>query len=161
RLGARVPGTHADHLLRLAQSRAGHTRRSAAVRLQGPRSAPRSGHERAGGILARQPTRGTAGLSIHPSLVTEPAPPPLPNCYWALPGELLAGEHPSGASAEETRMRLGRLLAAGIECFIDLTFPGEAPAYDIALPIGVEYLRKPIKDHGLPELPEHMREILD
>src|SRR6185437_3987317 len=29
------------------------------------------------------------------------------------------------------------------------------------LPIGVEYLRKPIKDHGLPELPEHMREILD
>ena len=100
-------------------------------------------------------------MSLHPSLVTEPAPPPLPNCYWALPGELLAGEHPSGASAEETRMRLGRLLAAGIECFIDLTFPGEAPAYDIALPIGVEYLRKPIKDHGLPELPEHMREILD
>jgi ADP-ribosyl-[dinitrogen reductase] hydrolase len=58
-------------------------------------------------------------------------------------------------------MRLGKLLAAGIECFIDLTFPGEAPPYDLALPIGIEYLRKPIKDHGLPEVPEHMREILD
>jgi ADP-ribosyl-[dinitrogen reductase] hydrolase len=58
-------------------------------------------------------------------------------------------------------MRLGKLLAAGIECFIDLTFPGEAPPYDVALPIGIEYLRKPIKDHGLPEQPEHMREILD
>jgi len=49
----------------------------------------------------------------------------------------------------------------GIECFIDLTFPGEAPPYDPALPLGVEYLRKPIKDHALPELREHMREILD
>jgi ADP-ribosylglycohydrolase len=78
-----------------------------------------------------------------------------------VPGELLAGEHPSGASPEETRMRLGRLLAAGIECFIDLTFPGEAPPYDLVLPIGIEYLRKPIKDHALPEMPEHMREILD
>src|SRR6185437_12610501 len=86
---------------------------------------------------------------------------PLPNCYWALAGELLAGEHPSGPSPEETRMRLGKLLAAGIECFIDLTSPGEAPPYEVMLPIGIEYLRKPIKDHALPELPEHMREILD
>lgn len=100
-------------------------------------------------------------MSLDPSPATEPPQPPLPNCYWALAGELLAGEHPSGPSPEETRMRLGKLLAAGIECFIDLTSPGEAPAYDLMLPIGIEYLRKPIKDHALPELPEHMREILD
>ncbi len=58
-------------------------------------------------------------------------------------------------------MRLGRLLAAGIECFIDLTSPGEALPYDGALPLGIEYLRKSIKDHDVPDRPEHMRDILD
>jgi ADP-ribosyl-[dinitrogen reductase] hydrolase len=100
-------------------------------------------------------------LTLDPSSAPEPPAPLLPNCYWALPGQLLAGEHPSGSSPEETRTRIARLLAAGIECFIDLTFPGEAPPYDMTLPIGVEYLRKPIKDHGIPEMREHMREILD
>lgn len=87
--------------------------------------------------------------------------PPLPNSYWALPGELLAGEHPTGRSPEETRERVKKLLAAGIECFVDLTSPGEAAPYDVDLPLGIEYLRKPLKDHGLPEVREHMREILD
>ncbi len=100
-------------------------------------------------------------MSLDPSPDTEAAQPPLPNSYWALSNELLAGEHPSGSSPEDTRARIARLLAVGIECFIDLTFPGEAPPYDTALPIGVEYLRKPIKDHALPDLREHMREILD
>jgi ADP-ribosylglycohydrolase len=101
-------------------------------------------------------------LTREPSAAPEAAlGPPLPNCYWALPGELLAGEHPNGGSPAETRERVKRLLAAGIECFVDLTFPGEAAAYDAELPLGVEYLRKPIKDHGLPEARTHMREILD
>ncbi len=101
-------------------------------------------------------------MTREPSLAPEaPLEPPLPNCYWALPGELLAGEHPHGDSPAETRERVKRLLAAGIECFVDLTFPGETPPYDAELPLGVEYLRKPIKDHGLPEARAHMREILD
>lgn len=100
-------------------------------------------------------------MSLDPSSDPEALQPPLPNCYWALAGQLLAGEHPSGSSPEDTRARVTRLLAVGIECFIDLTSPGEAPPYDVVLPIGVEYLRKPLKDHGLPELREHMREILD
>ena len=85
-------------------------------------------------------------MTRDPSLAAEAAldPPPLPNCYWALPGELLAGEHPGGGSAAETRERVQRLLAAGIECFVDLTFPGEVDPYDVELPLGVEYLRKPI-----------------
>jgi ADP-ribosylglycohydrolase len=86
---------------------------------------------------------------------------PLLNSYWVLPGELLAGEHPSGGSREETRERLRKLLDVGVECFVDLTHPGEVAPYDGDLPLGVEYLRKPIKDHGLPEVREHMREILD
>jgi ADP-ribosylglycohydrolase len=87
--------------------------------------------------------------------------PPLPNTYWALPGVLLAGEHPSGPSPEATRQRLSQLLASGIECFIDLTHPSEIGPYDQELPFHIEYLRKPIRDHGLPEKREHMIEILD
>ncbi len=86
---------------------------------------------------------------------------PLPNTYWALPGLLLAGEHPSGLTDEATRQRLSTLVAAGIECFLDLTEPGEMEPYDQALPFHIEYLRKPIRDHGLPEKREHMMEILD
>ena len=94
-------------------------------------------------------------------LTSDALSPPLPNSYWVLPGELLAGEHPAGVSREETRERLRKLLDAGVECFVDLTLPGEVTPYDADLPISVEYLRKPIKDHGLPEVREHMREILD
>ena len=90
----------------------------------------------------------------------DPAPP-LPNSYWALPGLLLAGEHPSGLTPDATRQRLGQLLACGIECFLDLTHPSETDAYDQELPFQVEYLRKPIRDHALPERREHMIEILD
>ena len=88
-------------------------------------------------------------------------PSPLPNTYWALPGQLLAGEHPSGLTAEATRQRVTTLLAAGIECFLDLTHPSEIDPYDQVLPFQVEYLRKPIRDHSLPEKREHMMEILD
>ena len=86
---------------------------------------------------------------------------PLPNTYWVLPGLLLAGEHPSGLTLEATRQRLGTLLKCGIECFVDLTHPSEIDPYDQVLPLHVEYLRKPIRDHGLPEKREHMMEILD
>lgn len=86
---------------------------------------------------------------------------PLPNTYWALPGLLLAGEHPAGLTADATRQRLATLLAAGVECFLDLTHPSEIESYDQALPFHIEYLRKPIRDHGLPEKREHMMEILD
>ena len=54
------------------------------------------------------------------------------------------------------------LLAAGIEL---LRRPHAAAArstaYEPELPAGVEYLRTPIPDHGLPETRAHMREILD
>lgn len=89
-----------------------------------------------------------------------PAPPPLPNSYWVIPGRLLAGEHPGAGSPELTRQRVQQLLAAGIDCFIDLTMPGELEPYDPELPLEVEYLRKPIRDHGLPAERAHMVEIL-
>ncbi len=86
---------------------------------------------------------------------------PLPNSYWVLPSKLLAGEYPGGASPELTRARLQRLLDADIGCFIDLTQEGELEPYHAGLPLSVEYLRKPISDHSLPERREHMAEILE
>ena len=96
-------------------------------------------------------------------LVT-PAQLPLPNCYWVLPGQLLAGEYPGGPAPEATRTRLQRLLAVGIECFFDLTQPGEVaprPPYEGELPAGVEYLRAPVADHAVPEERAQMAAILE
>lgn len=85
--------------------------------------------------------------------------PPLPNSYWVVPGVLLAGEHPGGHSPGETRERLQRLMDAGVRCFIDLTHPDELDPYDSELPVPVDYLRKPIRDHSVPARREHMVEI--
>src|SRR5580704_5534746 len=89
-----------------------------------------------------------------------PATPPLPNSYWLIPGRVLAGEHPGGASAEVTRERLGKLLGAGIDSFIDLTHKRELPAYEKLLPDGIEYLRRPIPDHGVLSDPKDMAALL-
>jgi ADP-ribosyl-[dinitrogen reductase] hydrolase len=90
-----------------------------------------------------------------------PAPPPLPfpNSYWVIPGKVLAGEHPGGGPREETQKRLQQLLGVGVTCFIDLTMPDELPPYDMDLPMSVEYIRKPIKDHAVPARREHMLDI--
>ncbi|HZO21208.1 MAG TPA: ADP-ribosylglycohydrolase family protein, partial [Steroidobacteraceae bacterium] len=89
--------------------------------------------------------------------------PPLPmhNCYWVVPGLVLAGEHPGGPTPARTKQRLDRLLSAGIGAFLDLTHPEEVPRYDQELPFSIDYRRHAIVDHGLPASPAHMIEILD
>jgi ADP-ribosylglycohydrolase len=94
-----------------------------------------------------------------PARILAEAALPLPNSYWVVPGKVLAGEHPGGAAPEQTQQRVQRLIAAGISCFIDLTTPDETPSYDVDLPVQVEYLRRPIRDHGLPARPEQMLDI--
>ncbi|MEJ1960238.1 MAG: ADP-ribosylglycohydrolase family protein [Gammaproteobacteria bacterium] len=84
---------------------------------------------------------------------------PLPNCYWVIPGRLLAGEYPGGQTPAETRARLDKLIAAGVSCFIDLTQPDELEPYEFVLPDAVDYMRKPVRDHGLPARREHMIDI--
>ncbi len=84
-----------------------------------------------------------------------------PSSYWVLPGQLLAGEYPGAAEADSTRERLERLLAAGIDCFIDLTQEQELPPYADLLPASIQYYRQPIRDHAIPKQPEHMRAILE
>ena len=93
---------------------------------------------------------------------SNPAPAlPLPNSYWVVPGRLLAGEYPGGGTVAATRERLARLLAAGVDCFIDLTQPDEIAPYDVALPANVRYHRKSLPDHGIPVEAAQMREILE
>jgi ADP-ribosylglycohydrolase len=95
------------------------------------------------------------------------APPaPVGNAYWVEPGRLLAGEYPAADGEESARERLSRLLEAGIDCFVDLTEEDELPPYEQLLPgpygrDAVVYVRRPIRDHGLPQHPQEMREILD
>jgi ADP-ribosyl-[dinitrogen reductase] hydrolase len=85
---------------------------------------------------------------------------PLPNSYWVIPGQLLAGEYPGGSDASATRERVASLLAAGIDCFINLTATDELPPYHTALPASAQHFHRPIPDHGLPTQREHMRDIL-
>jgi ADP-ribosylglycohydrolase len=95
--------------------------------------------------------------------------PALPASYWAEPDRLLAGEHPGDADPVVAAARIGTLLDAGIDYFLDLTWPDELPDYAPLLPSpyasgprrAVMYSRRPIRDHALPDEPLQMVEILD
>ena len=94
------------------------------------------------------------------ALINMTARPPLPNSYWVTPGKLLGGEYPGGESDEDTARRLRALMDAGVDCFVNLTRPGELPAYSTLLPDGAVYFHLPILDHGLPVDHSYMRQIL-
>ncbi len=85
---------------------------------------------------------------------------PVDDSYWVIEGRLLAGCYPGGKRPQDVARRLGALLAAGFDAFIDLTEPGELPPYELYLPGHVRYARKPIPDHGVPDPPARMAEIL-
>jgi ADP-ribosylglycohydrolase/protein-tyrosine phosphatase len=91
--------------------------------------------------------------------------PPIPNSYWVLPGRLLAGEYPGSTSRAEAMQRIEKLIAAGINSFLDLTEADELPAYHTLLaelteqPLG--YRRLSVTDHSIPESAQRMSDILD
>ena len=85
-----------------------------------------------------------------------PASIPYPNAYWAIPGELLAGEHPGDVGYPGVERRLRALLAAGIRTFVDLTEEHETQGYAILLHgfakeagLHVTYRSMPIPDRGV------------
>src|SRR5713101_266836 len=84
------------------------------------------------------------------SLLTSRMDRPLPNSYWVIPGRLLAGEYPGGTDFTDSRARLARVRAAGIDYFVDLTEEGELPAYRHLLPFHIKYLRCAIADRSVP-----------
>lgn len=94
---------------------------------------------------------------------------PNANTYWVEPGRLMAGEYPGHWEPEVARQRLRAYLDCGVDVFIDLTTPADPlEAYAEVLVgeaaragRGVEYLRFPIPDLGVPESAAVMARILD
>jgi protein-tyrosine phosphatase len=78
--------------------------------------------------------------------------------YWAVPGQIVAGEYPCAWSGEEARPRLDALLGLGITAFLDLTEADEGlRSYDRELEraaaarnADIAYARYPIPDHTAP-----------
>lgn len=92
---------------------------------------------------------------------------PLPESYWVEPGCFLAGEYPGHFDSWQARRRIGTLVQAGIDTFIDLTKQNEVYPYEKILEeeakaydLDNRYYRFPIGDFGLPS-PGQMKTILD
>ena len=79
----------------------------------------------------------------------EMTPTPIVNCYWVVPGKLLAGEYPRNIDDESSQPKLSSLTEAGVSVFIDLTEEGELRPYTQWL--GEEtHQRFEIVDTGVP-----------
>ena len=78
-------------------------------------------------------------------------PRPFEQCYWLLPGRVLAGEHPGArGSAALMAQRLRTLQACGVGRYIDLTTAHDPlTAYE---PLSGRRLNFPIGDFGLPSM---------
>lgn len=82
-------------------------------------------------------------------------PRPHGNCYWLVPGRLLAGEHPGATGAAALPARLAALRDAGISHFVDLTTTHDpVPAYAPLPAAGRPGMRSahPIADFGIPDV---------
>jgi hypothetical protein len=92
---------------------------------------------------------------------------PIPDSYWLIEGQLLAGEYPSDADDDAAKRKLEAVLNSGIRSFIDLTEthdplePYDGLLAEVARDLGVDvtYRRIPIQDMGIPT-PDVMTEIL-
>jgi hypothetical protein len=92
---------------------------------------------------------------------------PIPESYWVIPDQFLAGEYPGHFTENLARLKLSAFLEAGITDFIDLTHPHELMPYEPILKelaplyeLDVKYMRISIQDRGVPNI-ETMLEILD
>jgi len=96
------------------------------------------------------------------------APRPHDNCYWLVPGRLLAGQHPGGRGATDVAGTVAALLAAGVRQTLDLTSPGEGLAdyaplltqQAAAQGWQAQVHRAPVADFSVPDA-RRMRWVLD
>lgn len=75
---------------------------------------------------------------------------PIKNCYWVVPGQLLAGEYPRNADDESSAAKMAALKEAGVEVFIDLTEGADElePYAQWAEP--ARHVRIPVRDVSVP-----------
>ena len=59
---------------------------------------------------------------------------PIPESYWVIPGQILAGEYPTSEyDPARARQRIAAFLREGFDTFIDLTSPDDASPYEALL----------------------------
>ena len=85
---------------------------------------------------------------------------PINNCYWVLPGKLLAGEYPRNKDERSSERKLAALSEAGVNVFVDLTEAGELAPYAHSVPTAT-HDRFPIEDVSVPSSIELTTAILD
>lgn len=95
---------------------------------------------------------------------------PATRSYWVVPGQVMAGCYPGDLDATWAQWKVSRLLAEGVDTFIDLTEPDEIGLHGTRLtgyaatvhtvsPSALCYTC-PIPDHGIPA-PPTMAWVLD
>ena len=84
---------------------------------------------------------------------------PIENCYWVVPGKVLAGEYPRDLNNAVSK--LARLTGAGVTTFIDLTVDRELKPYAHLLEGQASHQRFPIRDMSTPRSPERTSAALD
>src|SRR5262245_62594435 len=86
---------------------------------------------------------------------------PITQCYWVVPGTLLAGEYPRNTDEQSSHAKIRALLHAGVTAFIDLTEAQEG-LYPYTAWIGTaSHQRFPIRDGAIPASPAATSAILD
>ena len=94
-------------------------------------------------------------------------PRPHVNCYWLLPGRIIAGEYPRNFDDESSQAKLRTILAVGVTRFIDLTEAHELESYAELMQaeaarqgVTAKHERHSIRDLGVPAIAT-MRTVAD
>ena len=90
---------------------------------------------------------------------------PIEQCYWVVPGQLIAGEYPRNLDDESSTEKIDALVNAGVTSFIDLTEESELKPYSHLInpdgSNGNSHQRFPIADVSVPESRETTIAVLD
>jgi protein-tyrosine phosphatase len=86
---------------------------------------------------------------------------PIENCYWVVPGRLLAGEYPRNKDSESSQEKINSLLRSGVKAFVDLTEENEGLMPYANLILEAYHYRFPIRDVSTPESEGFTQAILD
>ena len=86
---------------------------------------------------------------------------PIENCYWVLPGRLLAGEYPRNKDEESSQLKINALILSGVKAFIDLTEENDGLLPYSHFLDTVPHQRFPIRDLSIPDSPDITVKILD
>ena len=86
---------------------------------------------------------------------------PIKQCYWVVPGKLLAGEYPIDKDEATSQEKINALLDIGISVFVDLTEEHEGLRSYTSLIGKAIHRRFAIRDVAVPDSPETTIQILD